>query len=312
MSIITESKILFLLKELGYEQNCKVIIKETTINIIFESHAPSKQLAQIKANLEEMLPKNNINLITTNDLNPQPKPTKFHIDNVKKIILVSSCKGGVGKSTVTSILAHKLNSKGLKVGIIDADIFGPSIPSLMKTEGKIEISGNKFIPKISNNIKVVSMGNIIDPTKAAIWRGPMVSKTLYQIMIGTNWGDLDILLVDTPPGTGDVALSLMEKYELSGAILVTTPHLLSMNELIKSVDCFKKLNVPILGLIENMSYLKSDKGTKNYIFGKSDLLQFSKDHNLNIIGTLPITPNIEVNTKSAKEYDIKLNFVIAD
>ena len=292
MSNITREQVLFSLKKIKSDVNCTAIIKKDSINLVFEEDYPKHVMEKIQLELKKIYQNCLINIIHTSDKKELPmqstKSEKYQLPNVKKIILVSSCKGGVGKSTMTSCIAGSLVKEGLKVGIVDADIYGPSIPTLFGTEGKIDISENKFIPKEKGGIKIISMGNLVDPEKAAVWRGPMVSKMLYQLIMGTNWGELDILLVDTPPGTGDVALSLMEKYPVDGAILVTTPHLLAVNEIVKSIDMFFKLNIPILGAIENMSYFKDNTGEIYYIYGKSNLEKILNDHYISFLGEVPI------------------------
>lgn len=234
--------------------------------------------------------KQEIKFIYTDDKNNpiNEEKTKLKPVGVKKIVLISSCKGGVGKSFVSILLAKAL-AKNFKVGLLDADIYGPSIPAITNTaKSKIAIENNLFIPIESDGIKLMSMGYFLDEDKAAIWRGPMITKTLYQLLLGTYWQDLDILIIDSPPGTGDISLSLLEKYQINGAILVSTPHLLSINELQKSIYMFNRMNIPIIGCIENMCYFEDQNGKKEYIFGKSDLLNITKDNNIENFFQIPI------------------------
>lgn len=182
----------------------------------------------------------------------QQKP----IPGVKKIIAVSSGKGGVGKSTVSSNLAVALAQAGQKVGLLDADIYGPSQPRMMGAlHQKPEITANNLIkPVVRHGIKIMSMGFLVEEDMAVVWRGPMLFKAMNQLFYEVEWGDLDILLVDLPPGTGDVQLSMVQKVPVSGAITVCTPQNIALADVKKSIDMFQRVNVPILGVIENMAY----------------------------------------------------------
>ena len=178
--------------------------------------------------------------------------------NIKKIIAIASAKGGVGKSTITSLSALSL-SNDFNIGILDADIYGPNQHIIFNIDNlKPEIvqkDSKKYLkPLISNNIKIASMGSILDDDKAAVWRGPMLSGAIKQLIHSTDWGNLDLLIVDMPPGTGDAYLTVAGELDLDGVILVTTPNRLAINDTIKSIHTFNKLNVPILGFIENMNF----------------------------------------------------------
>lgn len=193
---------------------------------------------------------------------------KKKFDSIKKVILVSSGKGGVGKSTLTYYLACALANKGRKVGVLDADIYGPSIPVLAKIHEEPKILNNLFQPILKNGIKFISIGLMIPPEKSLVWRGPMITKALHKLFNSTSWGELDYLLVDMPPGTGDIHLSICEKYHVDGVIMVTTPSTLSYADVSRAEDMYKKLGLQILGKICNMAYLEMDK-KKKYIFGES-------------------------------------------
>jgi len=181
--------------------------------------------------------------------------SKIHVNNVKNIILVSSGKGGVGKSTIAVAIAYQLNEAGYKVGIVDADIHGPSIPTMLKINNEQHsIINNQFIPIVKNNLHIVSVDLMIKNSSSAIaWRGPMISKMLYKMLSSTLWPNLDYLIIDTPPGTGDIHLSLIENYNITGAIFVTSPQKIATKDVEKSIDLYQKLNVKIFGIIENMS-----------------------------------------------------------
>lgn len=188
---------------------------------------------------------------------PARKPSRIEVRGVKKIIAVASGKGGVGKSTVSAGLACALSAQGLKVGLLDADIYGPSVPKLMGLEGQ-KPGGDEdgIVPLAAHGLSVMSIGFMVDPAKALIWRGPMVQSAFRQLLSDVAWdhdGDLDVLVLDTPPGTGDVQLTLAQSLTIDGAIIVSTPQELALADARKGVQMFETLNVPILGLIENMS-----------------------------------------------------------
>lgn len=216
------------------------------------------------------------------------------VAGVRHIIAVASGKGGVGKSTVSFSMAVALNRMGYKVGIVDADIYGPSIPHLMGLNEKPEIdNSNKMVPLENHGIKSISMGYLVDPKQAAVWRGPMATKALYQLFRGTAWKDIDYLIVDMPPGTGDIQLSLAKNFPVAGAVLVSTPQELALLDVQKAADMFRKVNIPILGIIENMSYFE-DSASKNrtYIFGEGGVKKFAAEADIDFLGEIPIHPDI--------------------
>ena len=202
--------------------------------------------------------------------------SKYHEGVVNKIkslpvaivLTLNNFKGGVGKSTIACNLAASLKQGGLEVALVDADIYGPSIPYLMGLDKQPESENNLIIPLISNGVKCISIGSLVDSNQAGIWRGPMVTKILHQLIRGVNWRfdkkDVDVMIIDMPPGTGDVYLSLAEKFPIYGVILVSTPQNLTIIDVIKSIDCFEKLKIPILGIIENMSYFETN-GKKMFL-----------------------------------------------
>jgi ATP-binding protein involved in chromosome partitioning len=229
-----------------------------------------------------------------NDFMQQPTS----VSGVKKIILVASAKGGVGKSTVAVNLAVSLAKKNINVAIVDADIYGPSIPHLLNLNTKPELQDNLLLPLLAYQIKCISIGSLIDANSAGVWRGPMITKILYQLIRSVNWQfdgkKVDVMIVDMPPGTGDVYLSMAEKFPIFGVIGVSTPQQLAVIDLVRSLDCFEKLKINILGLVENMSYLLNEKQEKSFIFGKNTLQQLAMQHKLKILAEIPLDPNINI------------------
>ncbi|MDA0782079.1 MAG: Mrp/NBP35 family ATP-binding protein [Rickettsiales bacterium] len=231
-------------------------------------------------------------------------PVGKNIPNVKNIILVASGKGGVGKSTVAVNLARKLSSLGHKVGLVDADIYGPSIPKMLGLKGKPSLDDkNKIIPKESEGIKSVSIGYLIEEDNALVWRASMAIKAMNQLMLGVSWGQLDYLIVDTPPGTGDIQLSLCKSYDINGVVVVSTPQEVALIDVKKAITMFRKINVPILGIVQNMSYFEDDRGKKNYIFGEGGAKNLAKDMDIPFLGEIPIDPNLRESADMGKPAD---------
>ena len=214
---------------------------------------------------------------------------------VKNIIAVASGKGGVGKSTVSLNLALALSRTGAKVGLLDADIYGPSIPLMLGMKNAaMQVEDNKLQPPESNGIKVVSFGFFAEQEhQAAIYRGPIISGIVKQFLVDTNWSDLDYLIVDLPPGTGDIPLTLAQTIPITGILVVTTPQEVASSVASKAVGMFDKLNVPMLGVVENMSYFECSKcNEKHYIFGKGGGEKISEKHNMPFLGAIPLNSGI--------------------
>lgn len=209
------------------------------------------------------------------------KPKHF-VENVKKIILVASGKGGVGKSTISALIAQQLSLENYRVGIVDADIYGPSIPHIFGINEVPKTTNGQIIPIIAKNIQIISIGFFVKDYSAIIWRGPMASKTIYQLLSSTKWDNLDYLIIDMPPGTGDIHLSMLENYHLDGVIIVTTPQKISEIDVVRSIDLYQKLGLPILGIIENMSYMLENNSGGH----------LSQKYNIPLIAQIPITPQI--------------------
>src|SRR5690554_650503 len=223
------------------------------------------------------------------------------IPGIKNIIAVASGKGGVGKSTVTSNIAVSLAKMGFKVGILDADIYGPSIPMMFDVEMEkplsVDVGGkSKMKPIESYGVKVLSIGFFTQPGQAVIWRGPMAAKALNQLIFDADWGELDFMLIDLPPGTGDIHLSIMQSLPITGAVVVSTPQNVALADARRGVGMFRQENidVPVLGIIENMSYFTPSElpDNKYYIFGKEGAKNLSEDLNVPFLGEVPLIQSI--------------------
>ena len=223
---------------------------------------------------------------------PQGRGIKNNIavPGVRNIIAVSSGKGGVGKSTVAVNLAVALAANGAKVGIMDADVYGPNIPMMLGIGyGQPDIENNQLIPIKAHGIKMISMAVLVPPDKPMILRGPMLHGVVRQFLADVNWGELDYLIVDMPPGTGDVQLSLAQLVPVQGAVLVTTPQEVSLSDVRRAVKMFEQVNVPVLGVVENMSYfIAPDTGHKYEIFGRGGGQKLCDEYGLNFLGQVPI------------------------
>lgn len=209
----------------------------------------------------------------------------------KSVIAVGSGKGGVGKSTVAASIALTLRRFGAKVGLMDADVYGPSIPHLLGLSGRPSITAAKRIEpiKLGDDMPVMSMGFLVEPDQAVIWRGPMLHGSINQFLGETDWGELDYLIIDMPPGTGDVALTLSQALPLAGAVVVCTPQEVALLDAIKAISMFRKVNIPILGMVENMSgFLCPDNGKTYDIFGKGGAQAKAEELDVPFLGGLPI------------------------
>ena len=292
--------------ELGLVRH--VSINSGIVNCILD--LPDKRFIEQKDILEKKC-KSAINLLpgveqikivltnTCNTVNKSDKELsvrKISISNLKNIILISSGKGGVGKSTVAINIALSLLRKGYKSALIDLDIYGPSIPHMLgvKDGTNPELNDNdKMIPITEYGLKSMSIGYLVNKSNAAVWRGPMVTKAIYSLMINTEWGEVDYLIVDTPPGTGDVHISLAEKFNITGVIVVSTPQELAIIDAVKICDMMRKMKVQIIGIVENMSYfVDANSGNKTYIFGKQGVSKMATALNIDFLGEIAIYPQI--------------------
>ena len=224
------------------------------------------------------------------------------ISGVKNIIAVASGKGGVGKSTVAVNLALALSVEGATVGILDADIYGPSQPRMLGTSAKPESTdGKKMEPVSSYHLQSMSIGYLIDEETPMIWRGPMVTQALEQLLKETNWKDLDYLVIDLPPGTGDIQLTLAQKVPVTGAVIVTTPQDIALLDARKGLKMFEKVEIPVLGVVENMStHICSKCGHEEHIFGEGGGLRMAEQHAVDYLGSIPLDMRIREQTDNGK------------
>ena len=217
---------------------------------------------------------------------------KEPIKGVKKIIAVASGKGGVGKSTIALSLARAAAKAGKKVGLVDADIYGPSLAYMLGLRNKPDVVDNLMIPIMAENILCNSMGILLGDSQPAIWRGPMATKAIHQLFKLTKWdvnGELDVLFIDMPPGTGDIHLTIAQHYIIDGAVLITTPQELALLDVKKAASMFERVNIPILGMIENMSYfIDPESGNKSYIFGQGGGTKLAEELGLEMLAEVPL------------------------
>ena len=264
--------------------------KRTQVNILKTIHELVYAKAKIQVNIKVVAapaPKNEIK--------------GKAIPGIKNIVAVASGKGGVGKSTVTSNLAVTLSKMGFKVGVLDADIYGPSIPIMFDVQNEkplaVTIDGkSKMKPVENHGVKILSIGFFTKTDQAVVWRGPMAAKALNQMIFDAAWGDLDFLLIDLPPGTGDIHLSIMQSLPITGAVVVSTPQNVALADAKKGVAMFQQdsINVPVLGIIENMAYFTPEELPENkyYIFGKEGAMHLAADLQLPFLGAIPLVQSL--------------------
>jgi len=264
------------------------IKKRAEVDIIKVIHEKIYDKAKVKVNIKVEAPE-------------KPEIKGKSIPGISNIIAVSSGKGGVGKSTITANLAVTLANMGFKVGVLDADIYGPSMPIMFDVEKSkpisVEVDGkSKMKPIASYGVEILSIGFFTSPDQAVIWRGPMAAKALNQMIFDADWGELDFMLVDLPPGTGDIHLSIMQSLPITGAVVVSTPQAVALADAKKGVAMFQNesINVPVLGIIENMAYFTPEElpNNKYYIFGKEGAKNLAEDLNVPFLGEVPIVQSI--------------------
>lgn len=265
--------------------------KKVEVEIMKAIHAEVYEKAKVKVNITvEAAPVSDKNEI-------KGKP----IEGIRNIIAVASGKGGVGKSTITANLAIALRKMGFKVGLLDADIYGPSIPMMFDVQEErplsVEINGRSKMKPVENyGVKILSIGFFTHPDQAVIWRGPMASKALNQMIFDADWGELDFLLIDLPPGTGDIHLSIMQALPITGAVVVSTPQQVALADARKGIAMFRQetINVPVLGLVENMAYFTPAELPENkyYIFGKEGVKSLAERTDTPLLGEIPLVQGL--------------------
>lgn len=244
----------------------------------------------ISAKLTASFPGSSVTINTVDHDRPPARIGQIGL-RVKNVILVGSGKGGVGKSTVAASIAVTLNTMGAKVGLMDADVYGPSVPHLLGLEGRPAVNEDKKIVPIEllDGFPVMSMGFLVEPDQAVIWRGPMLHGSVTQFLRDTMWGELDYLIIDMPPGTGDIALTLSQTVPIAGAVVVCTPQEVALLDAIKAISMFKKVNIPVAGMVENMSgFLCPDNGKTYDIFGRGGARDKAEELGVPYLGGLPI------------------------
>jgi ATP-binding protein involved in chromosome partitioning len=216
------------------------------------------------------------------------------LPGVKNVVLVMSGKGGVGKSSVATNVSMALSRAGYRVGLLDADIYGPSIPTMLGVAGRpVSLDGKTIEPLARFGLKLMSIGFLLaDPKEAVIWRGPMLHGALQQFMKDVSWGELDFLVIDLPPGTGDVALTLSQRVKATGAVVVTTPQAVSTDDVFKAISMCKKVNIPVLGVVENMSWFVDSAGVRHELFGKGGGEAVAAFAEAPLLGQVPLDPSV--------------------
>ncbi|WP_375322997.1 Mrp/NBP35 family ATP-binding protein [Candidatus Karelsulcia muelleri] len=292
-------KILKLIKKIGIKNKIDIIIYNINKILIKIELNNINDKKKIESKIKKCIYKNiykNIKIKIISNIKE-----KKYINNIKNIIVIASGKGGVGKSTISANIALTISNLGFKVGLLDADLYGPSIPLMFDIENEkisiIEIENcKKILPIMKYGIKILSIGFFSELNQAIVWRGPMASKAIKEFINESFWDKLDFLIVDLPPGTGDITLSLIQELNITGVILVSTPQIISLIDVRKSIAMFnlKQINVPIIGMIENMSFFspKESPNKKYYLFGEEGVKKMAKYLKIKFLGEIPIIESI--------------------
>jgi ATP-binding protein involved in chromosome partitioning len=290
----------------GFVKNIKIDGTKVAVDVEVTSSAPEVAQQIVEEATAELKTAGASDVAISINAPKMPRESSSHGKNiapqVKNFVMISSGKGGVGKSTTSVNLAIALAQQGKKVGLLDADIYGPNIPRMMGLEGvKPEIEGQKVIPLKAYGIEMMSMGSLMDEGSALIWRGAMIMKAIEQFLRDILWSELDCLIIDMPPGTGDAQLSLAQSVPVTAGITVTTPQMVSLDDSRRSLDMFKKLNIPIAGIVENMSgFIAPDTGVEYDIFGKGTTEPMAKEFDTKIIAQIPIEPSVRTGGDEGK------------
>ena len=290
----------------GFVKDIQVNGADVSVTVDITSSAP-EVAHQITVEATEALKRQGAANVAVNIQAPKmPRESSSKGKNiapqVKNFIMVSSGKGGVGKSTSSVNLAIALAMQGKKVGLLDADIYGPNVPRMLGVEGvKPEVNGNKVLPIKAYGIEMMSMGSLMEEGQSLIWRGSMIMKAIEQFLRDILWSELDCLVIDMPPGTGDAQLTLAQSVPVTAGVTVTTPQMVSLDDSRRSLDMFKKLNIPIAGIVENMSgFIAPDTGVEYDIFGKGTTQPMADEFNTKIIAEIPIEPAVRAGGDQGK------------
>ena len=285
---------------LGYIKDIEV--GDRRVSILMQTASPAR--SQLLAGMKEIVHGLGVTDVEVRVIDPPPsvQPGNSNlIPMVKSTVAVASGKGGVGKSTVAANLAVALERTGARVGLMDTDVYGPSVPALMGGGEQPHVVEGKIEPPVAYGVKLISMAYFLPKDEAVIWRGPMLHKTIQQFLGDVRWGELDYLLMDMPPGTGDIQLSLSQSIPLTGAVIVSTPQDLALSVASKAIAMFQKLNVPILGVVENMSYYVCRQcGHREEIFGHGGAREAAKKLNYAFLGEIPLDMSIREQSDSGK------------
>ena len=272
------------------------------VSVLMQTASPAR--SQLVASIKQIVHGLGVSDVEVRVMDAAP-PTQQGKSNliplVKSTVAVASGKGGVGKSTVAANLAVALERSGARVGLMDTDVYGPSVPALMGDEERPQVVEGKIEPPLAYGVKLISMAYFLPKDEAIIWRGPMLHKTIQQFLGDVRWGELDYLLMDLPPGTGDIQLSLSQTIPLTGAVIVSTPQDLALTVASKAIAMFQKLNVPVLGIIENMSYYACPHcGHREEIFGHGGAREAARKLGFPFLGEIPLDPVIRVQSDAGK------------
>ncbi|MEG0931380.1 Mrp/NBP35 family ATP-binding protein [Algoriella sp.] len=325
----TRDQIYQVLEELGirnWMRNAQVVGNDIILDIVSPSpamHERKRLEIALKNAFKENLPEANLKLnISVEVEEKNPNEIKgSELPGVKNIIAVASGKGGVGKSTVSANLAISLANMGFKVGVLDADIYGPSMPIMFDVQDarpySVEVNGKtKIKPVEAYGIKILSIGFFADTDQAIVWRGPMAAKALNQMIRDAHWGDLDFLLIDLPPGTGDIHLSIVQQVPITGAVVVSTPQTIALADARKGVGMFQMeaINVPVLGIVENMAYFTPEElpNNKYYIFGQNGAKHLAEQIGVPFLGEIPIVQSIREAADVGRPAALQEDTIVAE